>query len=345
MNKPIPLKTETNKKLVNLLKTKIFKGYTQVKNSKTFGINNFKFIKIPLWELEPLEPFEENYNLQYQLTHKKNNLKLSPFTIENCSIKPIKHPTSSPSTTNTYTSSSNLSRNATSPTPLLQQSHLLSRLYSYKDEHLLYNDIPLLALEKKRKDFNSADKETRIISNNEHDIYNGLTENQFLYKISHKIYPHVNRKDQISKKTKGLERGFAFRKNIKTANDAKRNYCLYSRIKNIYANTNRLHIEKSNKDMEESGYNNTDNSKEETTYQDCQTYFSNVSTQPNVPMVEIRKRDMKKKNILKRNDKRDIRSEYNRVITDENYQRVRDMKRKKFYKLKMMIEGREDFGY
>jgi hypothetical protein len=97
--------------------------------------------------------------------------------------------------------------------------------------------------------------------------------------------------------------------------------------------------------MEESGYNNTDNSKEETTYQDCQTYFSNVSTQPNVPMVEIRKRDMKKKNILKRNDKRDIRSEYNRVITDENYQRVRDMKRKKFYKLKMMIEGREDFGY
>jgi hypothetical protein len=54
---------------------------------------------------------------------------------------------------------------------------------------------------------------------------------------------------------------------------------------------------------------------------------------------------MKKKNILKRNDKRDIKSEYNRVITDENYQRVRDMKRKKFYKLKMMIEGREDFGY
>ena len=296
------------------------------------GIKNFKFIKIPLWELEPLEPFEENYNLQYQLTHKKNNLKLSPFPIENYSTKPIKHPTSSPSTTNTYTSSPNLSRNATSTTPSLQQSHLLSRLYSFKDEHLLYNDIPLLALEKKRKGFNSADKETRIISNNEHDIYNGLTENQFLYKILHKIYPHVNRKDQVSKKTKGLERGFTFGKNMKTANDAKHNYCLYSRIKNIYVNTNGLLIEKSNKVMEASGYNNMENSKEGTTYQECQTYFSNVSTQPNVPMVEIRKRDMKKKNILKRNDKRDIRSGYNRIITDESYQRVRDMKRKKFYK-------------
>ena len=344
MNKPIPLKIETNKKLVNLLKTKIFKGYTQIKNSKTFGIKSFKFIKIPLWELEPLEPFEENYNLQYQRTHKKNNLKLSPFTIENYSTKPIKHPTSSPSTTNTYISSSNLSRNATSPTPSLQQTHLLSRLYSYKDEYLLYNDIPLLALEKKRKGFNSTDKETRIISNNEHDIYNGLTENQFLYKISHKIDPHVNRKDQVSKKTKGLERGFVFRKNIKTSNDTKRNYCLYSKIKNIYANTNGLHIENNNKDMELSGYNNTENSKEGTTYQECQTYFSNVSTQPNVPMIEIRKREMKKKNILKRNDKRDIRSGYNRVITDESYHRVRDMKRKKFYKLKMMIEGKEDLG-
>ena len=53
---------------------------------------------------------------------------------------------------------------------------------------------------------------------------------------------------------------------------------------------------------------------------------------------------LKKKNILKRNDKRDIRSGYNRVITDESYHRVRDMKRKKFYKLKMMIEGKEDLG-
>ena len=122
MNKPFPLKTETNKKLVKLLKTKIFKGYTQIKNSKTFGIKTFKFIKIPLWELEPLEPFEENYNLQYQRIHKKNSLKLSPFTIENYSTKPFKHPSSSPSTTNTYTTTSNLSRNATSASPSLPLS-------------------------------------------------------------------------------------------------------------------------------------------------------------------------------------------------------------------------------
>ena len=345
MNKPFPLKTETNKKLVKLLKTKIFKGYTQIKNSKTFGLKTFKFIKIPLWDLEPLEPFEENYNLQYQRTYKKNALKLSPFTIENYSTKPFKHPTSSPSTTNTYISTSNLSRNTTSPTPSLQQTNLLSRLYSHKEEHLLYNDIPLLALEKKRKGFDPTETEKRIISDNEHDIYNGLTENQFLYKISHKVYPHVNKKEQVAKKTKGLERGFAFRKNVKTANDAKCNYCLHSRIKNIYANTNGLHIENENRKMGGSIYNNTETSKEGSTYQECPTYFSNVSTQPNVPIVEIKKREMKKKNILKRNEKRNAVSAYARVITDESYHKVREMKRKKFNKLKMMIEGKEDFDY
>ena len=38
-------------------------------------------------------------------------------------------------------------------------------------------------------------------------------------------------------------------------------------------------------------------------------------------------------------------SGYNRVITDESYHKVREMKRKKFYKLKMIIEGKEDYGY
>ena len=68
-------------------------------------------------------------------------------------------------------------------------------------------------------------------------------------------------------------------------------------------NTNGSHIEKSNKDLEIFRYNNTKNSKEGSTYQECQTYFSNFSTQPNLPIIEIRKREMKKKSILKRNEK------------------------------------------
>ena len=58
-----------NEKLVDILNHKMFKGYRQIKNSKTFGLKRFKFIQIRKWENEPLEPFEENYNLQYQRTY------------------------------------------------------------------------------------------------------------------------------------------------------------------------------------------------------------------------------------------------------------------------------------
>ncbi len=93
---------------------------------------------------------------------------------------------------------------------------------------MIYNDIPILSLDKvrynkrtkikknkKNKNIKKYVKSTQneiIQTNNIHDdIYNGLTEKQFLYKISHnKSNKSINDKISINafRKNKGFVKGF-----------------------------------------------------------------------------------------------------------------------------------------
>ena len=74
-----------NKKLVSLLKHKIFRGYIDIKNSKTFFRKKPKFVKTIDFEENNLEPFDDNYNLQYKRTYlSKLNSKINnPLQIKN----------------------------------------------------------------------------------------------------------------------------------------------------------------------------------------------------------------------------------------------------------------------
>lgn len=83
-----------NKRLVQILNSKIFKGYRQIKSAKTFGKNDLKFIKTRKFEVEELQPFDDNYNLQYKkeyLNKCKYPLTYNPFSIQHLSSSRVSH--------------------------------------------------------------------------------------------------------------------------------------------------------------------------------------------------------------------------------------------------------------
>ena len=59
-----------NKKLVRILNHKMFKGYREIKESKDFNFKKPKYIESIFWENRILDPFDDNYNLEY----KRKNL-------------------------------------------------------------------------------------------------------------------------------------------------------------------------------------------------------------------------------------------------------------------------------
>jgi hypothetical protein len=112
----------------------------------------------------------------------------------------------------------------------------------FKNEKVIYNDIPIISLDKvtginkikkakaknkirsknKNKKYKPQIKKPKdeiIESENIHDDYNGLTEKQFLYKISHnKSNKSINEKININafRKNKGFVKGFVS-KRLKSA--------------------------------------------------------------------------------------------------------------------------------
>ena len=106
----------------------------------------------------------------------------------------------------------------------------------FKNENIIYNDIPILSLDKinnysnkkndklkinKSKNKNKKIKEKIYVKNTQNeiiqsdnvhdDIYNGLTEKQFLYKISHNsLNKNIDEKMNINdfRKNKGFVKGF-----------------------------------------------------------------------------------------------------------------------------------------
>ena len=117
----------------------------------------------------------------------------------------------------------------------------------FENDKVIYNDIPILSLDKvknlnkmklkknkkdkknkknKNKNFNNfinRNKNEIIQTNNIHDdVYNGLTEKQFLYKISHnKSNKNIEEKVNINafRKNKGFVKGFVS-KRLKSARPA-----------------------------------------------------------------------------------------------------------------------------
>ena len=104
----------------------------------------------------------------------------------------------------------------------------------FDNDNIYYNDIPILSLEKinkynipkktKRSKYIHSDEEIIQTNNEKDNLYNGLTERQFLYKISHnKSNKNINEKVNVNSfiKNKGVIKGYNIQR-LKSAALAKR---------------------------------------------------------------------------------------------------------------------------
>lgn len=251
-----------NKILVKILNHKMFKGYRDIKASKWFFNQKPKYISQLAWEDKIFDPFDDLYNLNYKMNvlPKKNPTFKNLLFIKNYPPKEKRvvsqkdKDKNRPKTSfhSNYSSNKNLSavENLTKNKKYLRSKknnfYLTSmsvyetdnfyheripfQVYQkiFENDKVIYNDIPLLSLDKvknfkqqklkKNKNHSKSQKNTNnskneIIqsSNNLYDIYDGLTEKQFLYKISHnRTNKNIDEKISINafRKNKGIVKGF-----------------------------------------------------------------------------------------------------------------------------------------
>ena len=191
-----------NKKLVNILNSKIFKGYNEIKNSKSFFHQIPKSVKIVDYENENLESFDDNYNLLYKkkyLSKLNNNCKIkNPFLIKNFSFSQQNHKMNK--TIDLNSNNNNLSKIKNQKKSIHYNNRILlekkriifNQLFPDLNETKHYSNIPFLFIERHiQKPISSKDK-LIMSSDKYYNKYDGLTENQFLYKISHKNFEDLN---------------------------------------------------------------------------------------------------------------------------------------------------------
>ena len=204
-----------NKKLVDILNHKIFKGFRQIKNSKHFFIEKPNFVKAFIWDENKLEPFDDNYNLQYKKYYQqKNNLFFNAIsnsfrnnnnkTFNNNSIKNnINFRNKKNNFFLTFTKNNNINNNNNNTIEKNQTERmniLYKEIFPNKNELNIYNNFPLIFVEKKRKIRPStANKKIITFNKNENndEEFLGLTEKQFLYKISHNIQNIRNKQNNL----------------------------------------------------------------------------------------------------------------------------------------------------
>ena len=219
-----------NKKLVDILNHKIFKGFRQIKNSKNFFIEKPNFVKAYVWDENKLEPFEDNYNLQYKKYYQqKNNLFFNIIsndiknnkTFNNNSIKnnnnSIKNNFRNKTNQNNFflTFTKNNNFNTIEKNQTERMNILYKEIFPNQNELNIYNNFPLIFVEKKRKIRPStANKKIITFNKNENndEEFLGLTEKQFLYKISHNIQNIRNKQKNLVRlnnfnKNKGVYKG------------------------------------------------------------------------------------------------------------------------------------------
>ena len=246
-----------NKKLVKILNHKMFKGYRDIKASKWFVNKKPKYISTLTWENKIIDPFDDLYNLDYKsnvLCTLKNPLFNNFLKIKNYPSTEKKRPITSNKNKefkkninrkNTRNNTINSSKSINDNNIYITSSSIYKTNNFYKaneppmkiynqifdnlEESELYNNIPIIAIEKsknyylrkKQSSSKKFKKEKPIIQSNNiyDDEFNGLTEAQFLYKISHnKMNKHIddNIKTNSFRYNDGLIRGFSSRR-IKSA--------------------------------------------------------------------------------------------------------------------------------
>ena len=232
-----------NKKLVNVLKHKIFRGFLEIKNSKTFYRKRPKCVKIIDFEEQNLEPFDDNYNLQYKRSYlSKLNQQIinNPFIIHNFSpTKILNENIENQKLLNNEKMSQTLNQNnknffmTNTKVPKKKKDYQYNKIISdrnrvifkemFKDENeaKIYSNIPFLYVERAIQIPENPHEKLIMSEGKEYDEFDGLTENQFIYKISHKSYqpnPDLN----SFKTNKGVKRGFVSRE-LKSAVNRNKN--------------------------------------------------------------------------------------------------------------------------
>ena len=249
-----------NKKLVNILKHKIFRGFEEIKNSKTFFRKKPKCLKIIDFEEHNLEPFDVNYNIQYRRTFLKKLNKpqfQNPFQIQNYCFK--QYPQTQINDLKTQEKKSNIfltnnhnkSKSNLSKINLEKQKLIINELFP-NNEGKIYSNIPFLYVERSIKKPENPKEKIILSEGKEYDEYDGLTENQFIFKISHQMNPDKINFNSFRNNSK-IKKGYTGRE-IKSAN----NRNLYKEI--IKSDLQNLNIS-INKDKDNEAINNKNNSK------------------------------------------------------------------------------------
>ena len=230
-----------NKKLVDILNHKIFKGFRQIKNSKTFFIEKPNFVKSYIWDENKLEPFEDNYNLQYKKYYQQKNNIFNVITSDHFDNKIQNKLSFSKNNTNfrnkrkqnisnqnnffhltlTKNNNNNNINNFIEKNKTERINILYKEIFPNKNELNIYNNFPLIFVEKKRK-IRPTTAKKKIITFNDNNCdeeYIGLTEKQFLYKISHNNQNLKNKQDNLVRlnnfnKNKGVYKGLTCRRPV-----------------------------------------------------------------------------------------------------------------------------------
>ena len=201
-----------NKKLVNILNHKMFKGYRISKESKKVIIKKPKYIEDIYWESKTVDPFDDYYTIEYKKKNlsslygqdfsnmlKINNISRNPHN-ENGSIQKLKVPTQKGESFRKrrvinlrkksinkdryfyFCSNSQLIKRNTSENKEKNEI-LYNTIFQDSNEKGLYNDIPIFAIEKIYRigHSNRNKRQYKYIKNKEERV-NDL---QFLYKVSH----------------------------------------------------------------------------------------------------------------------------------------------------------------
>ena len=209
-----------NKRLVKILNHKMFKGYRETKKAKQFFFEKPKYIENVYWEKRTIDPFEDDYNLEY----KRKNLSLfyqkdltDMIQIKNCSktkdinnkniLKNTKYDRNFEKSRNRnnfrkkqninlytkqrpfnnnyfyFNSSSLLIRNDLDKNNKQKKNKLFKTIFSADNEKGLYNDIPIFSVEKVNKKNYTKKREFIYLASREERTQ----DLQYLFKVSHKL--------------------------------------------------------------------------------------------------------------------------------------------------------------
>ena len=203
-----------NKRLVNILNHKMFRGFREIKKTERFNIKRPKYIDKKFWENKILDPFDDCYNLEYKrknlssiyskdLTNmlqinnysRKSNSNIKKST-KNKKIKPPQKNNNFKRKQNIkirkkhnndkyfyFSSNSLLIKNDLNNYSKEQKNKLFKTIFPIENEKGLYNDIPIFAIEKIHKIKENKKKKFIYLPSREER----MNDLQFLYKVSHQI--------------------------------------------------------------------------------------------------------------------------------------------------------------